>query len=110
MQKLPLILTQDEGVRAIAATGLKVTVLGYVFYAVGMVMVQAFNGAGDTKTPAYINISIFWLLEIPLAYYLAIIYGLNTFGIFITIALCHSLHALVALYFFRKGKWKFVKT
>ncbi|AKP52841.1 MATE family efflux transporter [Cyclobacterium amurskyense] len=104
------IFTQDEGVRAIAATGLKVTVLGYVFYAVGMVMVQAFNGAGDTKTPAYINISIFWLLEIPLAYYLAIIYGLNTFGIFITIALCHSLHALVALYFFRKGKWKFVKT
>jgi len=104
------VFTQDEEVRSIAATGLKVTVLGYVFYAVGMVMVQAFNGAGDTKTPAYINITVFWLLEIPLAYYLAIVYGLNTTGIFIAIALCHSLHALVALWFFRKGKWKFVKT
>lgn len=104
------VFTQDEEVRSIAAIGLKVTVLGYVFYAVGMVMVQAFNGAGDTKTPAYINITVFWLLEIPLAYYLAIVYGLNTTGIFIAIALCHSLHALVALWFFRKGKWKFVKT
>ncbi|MDO6437471.1 MATE family efflux transporter [Cyclobacterium sp. 1_MG-2023] len=104
------IFSQEAAVRSIAAVGLKVTVLGYVFYAVGMVIVQAFNGAGDTRTPAYINIGVFWLLEIPLAYYLAIVLDLNTMGIFITIAFCHSLHALIALWFFRKGYWKFVKT
>ncbi|SHN10354.1 putative efflux protein, MATE family [Cyclobacterium lianum] len=99
----------EAGVRDIAATGLKITVLGYIFYAVGMVMVQAFNGAGDTKTPAYINVGVFWLLEIPLAYVLAISYGLETKGIFISIAICHSLHAMIALWFFRKGAWKFAK-
>lgn len=104
------IFSKEAAVRSIAAVGLKITVLGYVFYAVGMVMVQAFNGAGDTRTPAYINIGVFWLLEIPLAYYLAIVLDLNTMGIFITIAFCHSLHALIALWFFRKGYWKFVKT
>ncbi|NHE56595.1 MATE family efflux transporter [Cyclobacterium plantarum] len=103
------VFALQEDVRAIASSGLKITVLGYIFYAVGMVMVQAFNGAGDTRTPAYINIGVFWLLEIPLAYLLAITYGLETKGIFITIAFCHSLHALIALWFFRKGNWKFAK-
>lgn len=103
------IFVQGEEVRVIAATGLKITVLGYIFYAVGMVMVQAFNGAGDTRTPAYINVGVFWLLEIPMAYVLAISYGLGTLGIFSTIAFCHSLHSLIALWFFRKGRWKFAK-
>ncbi|WP_154856534.1 MATE family efflux transporter [Cyclobacterium xiamenense] len=103
------IFVQGEEVRTIAATGLKVTVLGYIFYAVGMVMVQAFNGAGDTRTPAYINVGVFWLLEIPMAYVLAVTFDLETLGIFSTIAFCHSLHALIALWFFRKGRWKFAK-
>ncbi|MCC5939311.1 MAG: MATE family efflux transporter [Lunatimonas sp.] len=90
----------------VAAKGLKITVLGYVFFAVGMVMVQAFNGAGDTKTPAYINIGVFWCLEIPLAFIVAQYTGLRADGIFMVIAFCHSLHALVALWFFRKGHWK----
>jgi putative MATE family efflux protein len=86
------------------ATGLRIIVLGYVFFGVGMVMIQAFNGAGDTKTPMLINILVFILLEIPLAILLSTY--LNMMGIFITIAFCHSLHAIVAFWFFRKGNWK----
>lgn len=100
--------SSDE-VRQIASTGLRVIVLGYVFFAVGMVMIQAFNGAGDTKTPMFINIGVFLLLEIPMAYFLAIPMQMEMLGIFITIAFCHSLHALIAIWFFRKGKWKKVE-
>jgi putative MATE family efflux protein len=100
------LFTDNPQVVEVAGKGLKITVLGYIFYAVGMVMVQAFNGAGDTKTPAYINIGVFWLIEIPFAYLMAVTWGFEVAGIFITIACCHSIHALVALWFFRKGKWK----
>lgn len=98
--------TLSEDVSTIAGTGLRVIALGYVFFAVGMVMIQAFNGAGDTKTPMYINIGVFLLLEIPMAYILAIPMQMEVLGVFITIAFCHSLHALIAIWFFRKGKWK----
>ena len=97
--------TPNENVQQIASLGLKIIALGYVFFGVGMVMVQAFNGAGDTKTPSYINIGVFWLLEIPMAYFLAEYFNLEMLGIFISIAFCHSLHALVSLWFFKRGKW-----
>lgn len=97
--------TGDE-VNAIVARALQIIVLGYVFFAVGMVMIQAFNGAGDTKTPAYINIGVFWVIEIPMAYLLAMTFEMEMLGIFISIAVCHSLHAIVSLWFFRRGKWK----
>ncbi|HSI78685.1 MAG TPA: MATE family efflux transporter [Lunatimonas sp.] len=100
------LFTENPEVIEVAGNGLKITVLGYIFYAVGMVMVQAFNGAGDTKTPAYINIGVFWLIEIPFAYLMAVSWGFEVTGIFIVIACCHSIHALIALWFFRKGKWK----
>lgn len=103
------IFTDNEEVKVLAAQGLKVIVLGYVFFAVGMVLTNAFNGAGDTKTPAWINITVFLCLEIPLAYLLAFVLEMGIMGIYISIALCHSLHALVALFIFRKGKWKMVK-
>ena len=93
----------------LVSTGLRVIVLGYVFFAVGMVMIQAFNGAGDTKTPMFINVFVFLLLEIPLAFFLAIFMEMEMLGIFITIAFCHSLHALVAMYWFRRGRWKKVE-
>lgn len=101
--------TDNSIVAGIASSGLRVIVLGYVFFAVGMVMIQAFNGAGDTKTPMFINVFVFMILEIPLAYFLAITADLGVMGIFITIAFCHSLHALIAMYYFRKGLWKTVK-
>ena len=106
---LVYFFTDNVKVAEIAATGLKIIVLGYIFFAVGMVMTQAFNGAGDTKTPMFINIFVFMFLEITMAYLLAITLDLGVMGVFITIAVCHSLHALIAMYFFRKGKWKTVK-
>jgi putative MATE family efflux protein len=105
-QQLAGFFTDIPEVRDVAAQGLWVIVLGYVFFAVGMVLTQAFNGAGDTKTPAWINIVVLLGMEVPLAYLLAFPFGMKYLGIFIAIAICHSFHALVSLYFFRKGKWK----
>ncbi|MDR5590228.1 MATE family efflux transporter [Christiangramia sp. SM2212] len=97
--------TPNEEVQVIASLGLKIIALGYIFFGIGMVMIQAFNGAGDTKTPSFINIGVFWLLEIPMAYFLAEYFDLGMLGIFISISFCHSLHALISLWFFRRGKW-----
>lgn len=101
--------TDSPEVQDIATLGLRIIVLGYVFFALGMVMTQAFNGAGDTKTPMYINIAIFIGLEIPLAYVLALPLKMEILGVFIAISVCHSFHALVAMWFFRKGRWKRVE-
>jgi len=100
------LFAEGDELQNIATSGLQVIVLGYIFFAVGMTMTQAFNGAGDTKTPMYINIGVFIFMEIPLAYLLSMTFGLGVMGVFITIAFSHSLHAMVALWFFRKGKWK----
>ena len=105
-KELAGFFTEEIAVQEVAAQGLWIIVLGYVFFAIGMVLTQAFNGAGDTKTPAWINTAVLLGLEVPVAYLLAFPLGLNYVGIFVAIALCHSLHALVSLYFFRKGKWK----
>ncbi len=103
------IFTDIPEIQAIAAQGLQVIACGYVFFAVGMVLTQAFNGAGDTKTPAWINIGVLWFMEIPLAYLLAFTFELEYLGIFIAIAFCHSFHSLVTLFIFRNGKWKTMK-
>ena len=105
-QGLAGFFTDIPEVQKVAAQGLWVIALGYVFFAVGMVLTQAFNGAGDTKTPAWINSAVLLGMEVPLAYFLAFQLGLDYLGIFIAIAFCHSFHALVSLYFFKKGKWK----
>lgn len=101
--------TPNDEVLGIASLGLKVIALGYIFFGIGMVMIQAFNGAGDTKTPSWINIAVFWIIEIPLAYWLAKSLDMGILGIFISIAFCHSLHAVIALWYFRKGKWALSK-
>ncbi|GMQ23614.1 MATE family efflux transporter [Algoriphagus sp. oki45] len=105
-KQLAAIFTDIPEVRDVAAQGLWVIALGYVFFAVGMVLTQAFNGAGDTKTPAWINTGVLLGMEVPLAYFLAFPMGMKYLGIFIAIAFCHSFHALVSYYFFRQGKWK----
>src|SRR5690606_2788021 len=96
---------EQEVVEA-GALALKIFCFGYIFFAFGMVMVQAFNGAGDTRTPTVINLGILWGLQLPLAYVLAFTLNLGALGVFITIAICHSLHALVSLWLFRMGRWK----
>jgi putative MATE family efflux protein len=108
-QELAGFFTEIPDVQVIAAQGLWVIAIGYVFFALGMVLTQGFNGAGDTRTPAWINIGVLWFLEIPLAYFLAFPLGMAHLGIFIAISFSHSFHALVSLFFFRRGKWKTIQ-
>ena len=75
-------------------------------YGLGMVLINSFNGAGDTKTPTIINLVCFWLLEIPLAYFLAITLGMNEDGVFYSIIIAESILTIAAVIIFKKGKWK----
>ncbi|MFY0687107.1 MAG: MATE family efflux transporter [Cyclobacteriaceae bacterium] len=93
----------------IGTNGLQIICFGYLFFAYGMVISQAFNGAGDTKTPMIINLFVFWLLQIPLAYWLSVNLNWAANGVFVSIALCHSIHAIVCIILFRRGKWKTVE-
>ncbi|MBL0146625.1 MAG: MATE family efflux transporter [Chitinophagaceae bacterium] len=88
---------------------LNILSIGYMFFAYGMVLTQAFNGAGDTKTPTYINIVVFWLLQIPIAYFMATYLKMGTIGVYVAIGLSESILALISIVIFRQGKWKFVK-
>jgi putative MATE family efflux protein len=88
---------------------LRIICLGYIFYAYGMVIGQAFNGAGDTVTPTLINIVAFWLLQIPLSYTFAKIFAWGPVGVYWGIAISESILALIAIAVFRRGKWKTVK-
>lgn len=103
------IFTQEAAVVAYGARALQIIGAGYIFYGIGMVMVQALNGAGDTKTPTVINFVCFWLFQIPLAYFLAKGLDLKSTGAFIAIPVAETLIALIAWYYFKKGKWKSVQ-
>lgn len=88
---------------------LRYVCLGYLFYGYGMVIVQSFNGAGDTRTPILLNLLGFWAFQIPLAYVLAITLGIGPKGVFLSIAIAESAIAIAAMVLFKKGKWKTVK-
>jgi Na+-driven multidrug efflux pump len=88
---------------------LRIVSLGFVFFAFGGVLTQAFNGAGDTWTPTVINLFVFWLWEIPLAYWLAVHAGLGPRGVFIALTVAYSTLAVVSAILFRRGKWKLKK-
>jgi putative MATE family efflux protein len=103
------LFTHDEEVIKFGAQALRIMGSAYIFYGLGMVMTQALNGAGDTKTPTWINFICFWLFQIPLAYMLANGLDLRTTGVFISIPVTETLLALAAWYYFKKGKWKLVK-
>ncbi|HET9532043.1 MAG TPA: MATE family efflux transporter [Blastocatellia bacterium] len=100
------IFTTDPAVVPYGVDCLRYISYGYIFYAYGMVMVQAFNGAGDTYTPTVINLFCYWLFQIPLAYWLAIPAGLGAQGVFLAITIAESLLAVVSVFAFRRGKWK----
>ncbi len=85
---------------------LRIVSYGFAFYGIGMVMIQAFNGAGDTRTPTRINIFTFWMIEIPLAYALAMIIGMQETGVFYAIIIAEACMTLLAAYLFKKGRWK----
>lgn len=100
------IFTQDPAVVSYGVDCLRFISYGYVFYAYGMVMVQAFNGAGDTFTPTIINLCCYWLLQIPLAYTLALPAGFGARGVFFAITVAESTIAVVGMLAFRRGRWK----
>lgn len=103
------IFTKEPEVHRFGVLSLQIIGSGYVFYGIGMVMIQALNGAGDTKTPTWINFICFWLFQIPLGYLLAKTFGLGPVGAFLAIPIAETLIALTAWYFFKRGKWKEVQ-
>ncbi|MCB0824377.1 MAG: MATE family efflux transporter [Bacteroidales bacterium] len=100
------IFAEDTGFAESGVVALRTVSYGLIFYGLGMVVVQSFNGAGDTITPTKINFVIFWLIEIPLAYILAMMTGMGEQGVYYSIIIAESLMTLAAVYYFRKGKWK----
>lgn len=100
------IFTRDAAVLPIAVEALRIISYGYCFYAWGMVMVNAFNGAGDTTTPSWINLFCFWLFQIPFAWLMSRTLNQGPAGVFWAIAAAYSLSALVGIVVFRRGRWK----
>ena len=88
---------------------LRVLAAGYIFYAYGMVIIQSFNGAGDTKTPTYINLICFWMIQLPFAYLMALTFGFGPLGVFLAITLAEILIAIIGIIWFKKGTWKLIK-
>ncbi|MBS1537145.1 MAG: MATE family efflux transporter [Bacteroidetes bacterium] len=101
--------TDNESVAEYGILSLRIIGSGYVFYGIGMVMTQALNGAGDTRTPTIINFICFWMIQIPLAYFLAKGLYFQSTGAFIAIPVAESFIAIIAWYYFKKGAWKTVK-
>lgn len=88
---------------------LQIIAAGYIAYAYGMVVIQSFNGSGDTKTPTYINFVCFWLFQLPFAYLMAITLNFGPIGVFLAITLAEVLIAILGIWLFKKGKWKTIK-
>jgi Na+-driven multidrug efflux pump len=100
------VFTHEPEAAAIATACLRTVSYSYVFWGFGLVTVQAFNGSGDTTTPAVINFLVFWVVQLPLAWTLSGPAGLGPSGVFVAIATSQSLLALVGVAVFRRGRWK----
>ncbi|HYX05137.1 MAG TPA: MATE family efflux transporter, partial [Bacteroidales bacterium] len=100
------LFTNDTAIITYGKTGLRIVSYGFVAYGLGMVMVNAINGAGDTRTPLWINLISFWMIEIPLAWLLSHLAGWAQNGVFIAILTAESIMTLITLFIFRKGRWK----
>ncbi|MCB0662313.1 MAG: MATE family efflux transporter [Saprospiraceae bacterium] len=103
------VFSSDPEVIASGILSLRIISAGYVFFAYGMVVGQAFNGAGDTFTPTLLNFIAFWLLEIPLAYTLSTIFEWGPTGVYVAVAISESILAVLCIIVFRRGKWKLVE-
>lgn len=104
-----LFMNSDTEVKVIATQALRIISLGYIFFGVGMVITSSFNGAGDTKTPTWINLFGFWAFQIPLAYLLAITFDLGPRGVFFAVIIAETVITIAGIIIFRKGKWKTIK-
>jgi putative MATE family efflux protein len=103
------VFSSEVAVQQTGTIGLRIIAAGFLFYAYGMVVTQAFNGAGDTRTPTMINFICFWLWEIPLAYVLAHLAGMGPRGVFLAITVAFCTIAVMSVVLFRRGRWKRVK-
>ena len=103
------IINTNPEVMKTGVSALRIISLGYIFYGVGMVMMNAFNGAGDSKTPTYINLFWFWLFQIPVAYLVAVVWGMGEMGVFLAIVVTETAVTITSVILFKKGKWKLVK-
>lgn len=108
-ENLMRIFTSSEAAITQGTLCLRMLSVGYLFFAYGMVLTQAFNGAGDTRTPTYINLFVFWMLQIPLAYFLATWLNWGTRGVYVAIGVAEAVLAMVSIILFKKGRWKLVK-
>ncbi|WP_116125635.1 MATE family efflux transporter [Lewinella sp. IMCC34183] len=104
----PLVraFTQDPEAVGYGIAALQVFAAGYVLFGLGLIPIQAFNGAGDTLTPSLLNFVCFWLLEIPLSYYLAVSLGYAVTGVVWAVVIAEFVLAVVAIVLFRRGRWK----
>jgi putative MATE family efflux protein len=103
---IALLFSQDPEVLEYARQCIHIFAYGYVFWGFGMAIIQAFNGAGDTMTPTYINVFCFWVVQVPLAYSLAITLGIGPVGVFWAVFVSDVLAGIVGVVFFMRGKWK----
>jgi putative MATE family efflux protein len=101
--------TNDLIIQKIAVEALQTMCVGYVFYGIGMVLINTFNGAGDTWTPTMINFFGFWLFQIPLAYLLSKYYKMGPTGVFIAIPIAETAITLASIILYKRGKWKRIK-
>jgi Na+-driven multidrug efflux pump len=100
------LFSNDPAVVPLASSCLRILSYGNIGYAYGMVMLQAFNGAGDTVTPTIVNFFGFWLMELPLAYLLAVTFHLAGSGVYFAIVIAEGSIALAGVLLFRRGRWK----
>ena len=105
-EPLVAFFTDDPAVIAIGKQCLRIISYTYVLFAFGAVTIQAFNGAGDTTTPTWINFFSYWLLQIPLAYVLALGVGWEAAGVFAAVAIAQAILAIISIVVFRRGRWK----
>jgi Na+-driven multidrug efflux pump len=101
--------TNDEEVKVVAKQAIYILSSGYVVYGIGMVLVNTFNGAGDTWTPTWINLFCFWLFQIPLAYFLSKYLGMGPKGVFMAIPISEIAITTTGYILFKRGNWKKVK-
>ena len=106
---LTAFFTNDEQVRQVATRSLQILSVGYIFYGISMVMMSAFNGAGDTWTTTWVNLFGFWLLQVPLAYVLDKNFNMGITGVFLAIPIAETCMAIASFFLFKGGRWKKVK-
>jgi Na+-driven multidrug efflux pump len=102
-------MNKDPEIEKVSLQAVHIVSIGYIIYGIGMVLTNAFNGAGDTRTPTLINLFCFWTFQIPLAYILAVWLNWGPLGVFCAIPITETVVTLSSWLIFRRGRWKEVK-